>query len=353
MFHLFNKVYLSSDKIIDINFDRVVISNENGVKPLESIEQYSQGILNIYGKNLNEVITNSSTKNFSGLIKKLIEDTNVSNKKLIIYVDDQSFINFLSHWLKFIFININSSSAWKFINSYLEKEKKYLKWRKLLTHGSNVILFENITEELFKQIFANTNVSFNETVYNSIKSGLSFEILLASYLFEKNSVGEHLKNSLKNILHRSMQELVLEIKHTVYKNIKKPLFVNLIDDINFFTSSTLYKSEILGQVGDFSGVDIINATNEDINKFKTISKNIFENWEEFQTTSTIINKVNLINYLRKDLTDDDVAYIIENEKTSKSDVRVFSSDDEEKINVYFLDYILNTDSSELSGYKLN
>jgi len=353
MFHLFNKVYLSSDKLIDINFDRVVISNENGVRSLESIEQYSQGILSIYGKNLNEAIINSSTKDFSGLIKKLIEDTNVSNKKLIIYVDDQSFINFLSHWLKFIFNNIDSSSAWKIVNSYVDKEKKYLNWRKLSTSGSNVILFENITEELFKQIFNNTNVSFNETTYNSIKSGLSFEILLASYLFEKNSVGEHLKNTLKNILHRSMQELVLEIKHTVYKNIKKPLFANLIDDISFFTSSTLYKSEILGQVGSSSRVDIINATNEDIEKFKTVSKSIFENWEEFQTTSTIINKVDLLDYIRKDLTDEDITYIIENEKISKSNVRVFSSDDEEKINVYFLDFILNTISSELSAYKLN
>jgi hypothetical protein len=353
MLHLFNKVYLSSDKLIDINFDRVVISNEYGVRSLESIDQYSTGILNIYGKNLNEAITNSSTKDFSGLIKKLIEDTNVSNKKLIIYVDNQSFINFLSYWLKFIFNNIDSSSAWKIVHSYIDKEKKYLSWRKLSTSDSNVVLFENITEELFKQIFNNTNVSFNETTYNSIKSGLSFEILLASYLFEKNSVGEHLKNTLKNILHRSMQELVLEIKHTVYKNIKKPLFANLIDDINFFKSSTLYKSEILGQVGSSSSVDIINATNEDIEKFKTVSKSIFENWEEFQTTSTIINRVDLVDYIRKDLTDADITYIIENEKTGKSNVRVFSSDDEEKINVYFLDFILNTISSELSAYKLN
>ena len=38
MLHLFNKIYLSTDNVIDNNIDRVVISDPNGIDVLDYIK---------------------------------------------------------------------------------------------------------------------------------------------------------------------------------------------------------------------------------------------------------------------------------------------------------------------------
>ena len=60
MLHLFNKIYLATDNVIDTNVDRVVISNENGIDTLDSIKA-EQGDLLAYGKSVDEVIGTDKT----------------------------------------------------------------------------------------------------------------------------------------------------------------------------------------------------------------------------------------------------------------------------------------------------
>jgi len=352
MFHLFNKVYLSSDKLIDINFDRVVISKENGLKTLKSIEQFSQGVLHYYGKSLKEIIRNTSNQGFSGLIDKFNEIVNKSNKRLIIYVDDENFLNFICDWMKFIYKDIDEESAWQIVNCYVEKEKSYLSWRKISTNSINSKILSKVNKRNFLNKFKSVETHLNSKVYKTIKRNLSFEILLSSFLNDNTADNNYFKNILKNIFHRSMQEVVLEIKHTVYRNLKKPDFMKLIGNVNFFKKSTLFKSEILGQVGSQSQIDIINASEDDINKFKIIAKNILCKWEQFDENSDIVKRIDLIDYVRKDLTLEDIKKILELEKNGKSNARIYSSDDEEKINIYFLDYLLNCKKTELKHFKL-
>ena len=40
MFHLFKKVYLATDNVIDVNVDRIVISEKNGVEELDVLKAY-------------------------------------------------------------------------------------------------------------------------------------------------------------------------------------------------------------------------------------------------------------------------------------------------------------------------
>ena len=59
MLHLFNKIYLATDSVIDNNIDRVVISDPNGIDVLDYIKN-DNGDLLAYGKTEAEVIGHQS-----------------------------------------------------------------------------------------------------------------------------------------------------------------------------------------------------------------------------------------------------------------------------------------------------
>lgn len=337
MLYLFNKVYIASDSAIDINFDRVVISQKYGIKMYGALDQIVSGKLIAYSKNLDEI-------NYSELIETLSNHVDQHGKKVIIYADDANFSKFLAIWFKSVLKTPTTDSSWNIIDSYIKKEHILKNWRYAST-SSNLPIFTQLTKEMFFQDF-NSAESLELNVVN-----LSFESLLATYL-ASGEKREEFKNSLFNILNRSMQELVLEIKHTYIKNYKKPNFIDLDVDLDFFTKSSLYPSESLGRVSNQFDVNILQASQEDIDKFKSIAVKMLTEWDQFKESSSVVSRISLIDYVRTELNDEQLNYLINFEKTGLSNNRLYSSADEEKINIYFLDYILNSTPQELNSYIL-
>jgi hypothetical protein len=60
----------------------------------------------------------------------------------------------------------------------------------------------------------------------------------------------------------------------------------------------------------------------------------------------------LFDLLRAGLTEQEVDKVLQMEKEDTSNVRIYSSYDEELINIYLLDYILNQNSEQLKSYQL-
>ena len=56
MLHLFNKTYLEFDDKIEINFDRVVISDQYGIPMHQELDKVSYGELIQFGKSFDEVV---------------------------------------------------------------------------------------------------------------------------------------------------------------------------------------------------------------------------------------------------------------------------------------------------------
>jgi hypothetical protein len=343
MFHLFSKVYVASDSTINLDFDRVVISNKYGIGMYEALDKVSYGELCAYGKTIDSALNG---KTFSAFINSLLQKVNNTGKKVIIYVDDNNFSKFMSLWFKSIFLNPTTESSWKIIDDYIRKEKILKNWRYSSTSTESDI-FKEVTEVKFIE-------HFNEAQpqnLSSITSELSFEILLASYLAD-GTQKDSLKQTLNTLLNRSMQELVIEIKHTYVKNYKKPAFPSLPVELTFFSDSSLYKSESIGRVSGSSSVDLIGATSEDIELFKQTAVKVLTEWDQFNSNSNIVNRVGLINFVRTEITDEQLNYLINFEKTSLSNNRLYSSADEEKINIYFLDFVLNSTQENLTDYIL-
>lgn len=343
MLHLFNKVYVASDSIISLDFDRIVISQENGNSMYEPLEKVSHGILINCSKSVEDIF---EKQNFSNFIQDLNDRINSNDKKIIIYLDDDNFCKFMSIWFKSIFQNPTSSSCWKIIYEYLLKERVIRSWEYSYI-SSDFQVFSSVNEEKFSNYFLQSDAFDIE----NIKSTLSFEVLLASYLYDGSNKNE-LKLSLSNILKRTMQELLLDVKKTYKKNYKKSVFPKLLVEDDFFSNSSLYLSETVGKVGNLSLVDIIDATSVDINKFKQVAKHILIEWEEFKEDSFFVQRVDFLDMIKRDMTDEDLNILLNFEKISKNNIRLYSSTDEEKINYYFLDFILNSDTSNLINYAL-
>jgi hypothetical protein len=344
MFHLFNKVYVVSDSLIDINFDRVVLSEKYGIKMSEQLDKVSYGELLMYADKFANL-----GKSFDDFIKALNEHSSKTNKNVLVYVDDKTFIELTSNWLIRLFKNMDASTAWFVVDSYLKKTKKNQSWRN--NHSSSQVeLYKDVSETEFKKVFGGLNINKVDAVYTTIREQISLEFLIASYKYDGSNLPQ-LIVSLEKILKRTLQEILLEIKHTVYKNQHKPNF-NISFDETFFGNSTLYKSELLGKVGEASNVDIINSSEEDIKKFKDIAKQVYMNWDKFSENSPIIKKLDLLDLLRGGLTKEEVDKVLQMEKEDTSNSRVYPSSDEEHINIYLLDHVLNQNSEQLKSYQL-
>jgi hypothetical protein len=330
--------------LIDISFDRVVLSEKYGIKMSEQLDKVSYGELLMYADKFANL-----GKSFDDFIKALNEHSSKTNKRIVIYVDNISFMELISNWLFRLFKNIDANTAWFVVDSYLKKTKKHQSWRS--NHSSSQVeIYKDVNETDFKKIFNGLVVDKIDAVYSTIKEQISLEFLIASYKYDGSNLTP-LTSSLEKLLTRTLQEILLEVKHTVYKNQYKPNF-NISFDETFFSSSTLYKSELLGKVGSASNVDIINSSAEDVKKFKDIAKQVYLNWDKFSENSPIINKLDLFDLLRAGLTKQEVDKVLQMEKEDTSNVRIYSSYDEELINIYLLDYILNQNSEQLKSYQL-
>jgi hypothetical protein len=75
-------------------------------------------------------------------------------------------------------------------------------------------------------------------------------------------------------------------------------------------------------------------------------------WDEYKETADMLKRIDYIDYVRQELSDEQVDELIGIEKNSLCNNRIYSSADEEKINLYFLDFILNSNTEDLSSYIL-
>ena len=210
MLHLFDKVYIVSDKFININVDRVVISQENGFGMYEELDKVSGGNLIAFGTSVDAILENSDFPTFIQTLKNKTQET---NKKVVIYADDASFSKFLSTWFKSIFVNISIDDAWLILSSYVAKEQ-FMKNSRSINWTTQEAIHPLLSQEQFSVDF----LSATGHTLEDISQKLSIELLLANYI----SVGTHkseLKSSIKTILNRALIDTAIEIKYSFIKNL--------------------------------------------------------------------------------------------------------------------------------------
>jgi len=230
MLHLFNKVYLEFDEKIDINYDRVVISDQYGKPMLSELDKISYGELILYGASYENVIL--ANMDLVRLVEKIKTHSDSTGKKVFIYCDTKAYKTFLTQWLKTILPNLNISSFKKILDLLVYNQRAV----------SNTQLSSNYSVKL--QNIWNKNGLGDAAEYwekeTNLNSGrlenlkalnlnLSYEFLISDYLSGSLNYKQKLKTTLHMFLRRWFKELFTDNRQMVLLNLTNHKFLSSME----------------------------------------------------------------------------------------------------------------------------
>jgi hypothetical protein len=213
MLHLFNKTYLDVDFAIDVNKNRIVISENNGVPMLQVLEKISFGVPYAVGKTLDEIVGfDKKFTSMNDLFEFCLNFNKTTNNKIIIYCDQKSYMTIASIWFKTIFFDINADAAYNIIKANFTK----IILRGSRTEYRNTALFNDFMfgKSEFHSVFNSVTLEENYIeILDKVTGHRSIEYLVSSYLYN-NSHKEELKEKLFLIINRNCQDTLCDLwKH--------------------------------------------------------------------------------------------------------------------------------------------
>jgi hypothetical protein len=274
MLHLFKETYLNQDSNINIKYNRIVISNDNGYPSAGDPAK-----LLAYGKTVEDVI--GQGKQFANFLDLLVfldnKQTEVGNSQIQIYADRTAYIKLSAYWLKVLFANGTADSAYDFLKCNLSKINLSVIDR------TSTELVVDITREEFTLAYnaiVDNFESYN-TFMTNILQELSIEVLVASYL-ANNSVKSQLANKLYLLELSEISGVCLGVKTSLFDSVlranfravsgaNKPTIDNLesiVNDSAFDLFFTLYNSVKDNNVASLSD-ELIDQIQENIELLTT------------------------------------------------------------------------------------
>lgn len=356
MIHLFKKVYLASDKVISHDFDRVVISEENGVQFSDELTRVVQGRLLGFGLNTQDMTFNSIIEMFEHLSIH-VSDT---DKRVIIYCDDSAFLKVICTWYKYIFFKPNKEAIYDMVSSAVFRMNLFNTWKTSSSTGdsgdNNFVDISNFSE-VYESV--NPNKGDRKQFIERFKSSLSVEILLANYLYN-GMYKEDLKSVLKPLIAKDIEKTFTEIREVFFYHFANPRFaesigleneysVENLKDIfqdqskiaKFFTSDRIWNSvETLSVATSGKNINFEALTADDINTFKMFMKHMYTRWTEYEVYTAEEDKHAYINAITGDFTDAELSRLIDIESEYHTVSGSFFSNDHETVNHYFIQELL-------------
>lgn len=360
MLHLFKKVYLDFDDNIDINFDRVVISERFGITVWTEIEKLYSGRLFDYGKNLN---TLQSYTSFLDMIVKLSDIVKETNKPIYIYADKDNYYKIISLWYKIILPNASLAD----IISYVKLNFAYKNFWKYV-RGNKEMSSDNFLFDETKLITEYNAISVDRNEYlsfiNDNAGSFSIELLLSSYMYN-GSRKEELKKSLLTLIKIEISRCFYEYKEILLMNLTNNDYLNslganknyTIDNLSEIVADqspilkTMFDPNIWKIVGN--GVydittNLLNTNSEDMIYFKNITDADIDNIERFLNITSDNNPgvhgfiLNTLKIIKKgSITDSELDEILDLQ-TSQGVMHttgVFYSSNHPTVNTYFIQHI--------------
>jgi len=331
MFHLFKKVYLDFDDKINMGYDRVICSQENGgniVAP--DLDKYFYGE-QIATAKTSEELTTVKFKSTLELLQKLNDRTDQLDKRVIIYCDKDSYYKLAIEWMKIILPNCDVDNAWKFFKSHIFKEKNFVNSRMsastTFAHGADEWLVDKV---IFEQFWSEVKVTTSTRkkfapFLKSILTSLKVEFLLAGYLYDKR-YGEELAKVISPLVKKDLEKFLYEHKEIILVHFQSPVFQKLLGCVNgpytFDNFYDMYKDpnkycelmfrpEIWGETRtsmfapSSGGKIVLSAFNEDdiqkLKEFSVITGQVWsdELWYTQQRTNSNFKALELKDYKQK------------------------------------------------------
>jgi hypothetical protein len=369
MLHLFRKVYLEHDANIDYNYDRVVVSELNGVQNWSEIEKISGGRLITYGKNLNNL---NNVNSFKDLLNKVNDKTIETDKPVYIYADKDSYYKILSLWYKIILPNATTNDIVSLVKLNFDY-KNFLKissyWNMVDKNKNNDILFDSEKLQSEYDDLEINRQEYQSFVNNNISS-FSVEFLLTSYLYN-GSKKNNLKSSLIPLVKIEISKWLYNIRelftyHLLNKNFLTKIGItqtysmnNCLDVLKnkhpivqtFYNNSSVFLLNNL----DYATYDVCLTTgSKSLINFANITDQHIENIRQFLVSLGVSEVewsylIDILPLLRNSqFTDKQLDDIINHQSSQDSSFNTgtFYGTNFPTINTYFIQHIFNEFNSD-------
>lgn len=182
MFHLFNSVYIDFDFCFEpIGKDFILASDIFGNMPMVTVRNNEAYKSQLSFEDLVE-------ESFAGNKEALWKDLIARSRKVIIYVKPEKLYELQIEFLKSVFKHAECKDLYKIHLSFIESSRLRSYYEMRDRDARKQIILNSIHPleySKFEEIYANTKVS--KTLQRMDKSTLSFEYLLADYLYNSSS----------------------------------------------------------------------------------------------------------------------------------------------------------------------
>jgi hypothetical protein len=363
MLHLFNKVYLEFDDKIEINFDRVVISEKYGTQMLQVLDQVAYGKLITFGKIYEEVVDDD----FVGFISVLKSFGETSNKKIIVYCDKSAYKKFITQWFKTILPNLDFAEFKTLVDHTIYNQRIVSNTQLSSVYSVNLnSMWESLDgiEEIW-----NTTSPANRNLLKNIELNYSYEFLVSTYLSGDQSHKEQLKKTLHMFLRRWFKEMFADNRQMVLLNITNHKFLSAFNiDPSLVDITKLDPLSGIEQLESYSDDEIWERDEnaygecklEGLNDEKAVKLmntllNIFEKFEGMQINQTVFGIKNYVTMACAETISDEkmdelLNYIVNN----PFDTALVPRFDFQNVNFTLMQYFLSKKYNEkdLSKYRL-
>lgn len=310
MLHLFNRTYLEFDDKIEINFDRIVISERFGVPMYSELDKVAYGRLIAFGKTLDEVVPDIAE--FISDVHAYGEST--GDRKVIIYCDKENYVKFLCLWFKAICPNLDEASFQTLVDSTVYKER--------ITSNTQLAQVTSLDMETLwsglgdvTAIWSETNVTPAQVqTLTALNMNFSYEFLLAEYFSGSDNNVEELRFTLHKFLRRWFQECFTDNRQMVMLNLLNYKFqealgftedqvditkANLLIDIPplyYYGDESIWKMTTDVSSGVYGIADLAGLPQDKIDGLRNTILEVYSKFEGMLTDVSAFSSFNWLEY---------------------------------------------------------
>lgn len=226
MLHLFNKVYLEFDEKIDINYDRVVISEQYGKMMSIELDKLAYGELIAYGASYDEVLAGSDLVQ---LVKRLKLHGDNTGKKIFVYCDKEAYKTFMAQWFKVILPNLDLETFNTLVNMLVYNERAVSNTQLSSNYSLKLQTIWDGLGDVTK--YWNREPGLTNSRLELLKSlnlGMSYEFLIADHLSGSSKYTEQLKSTMHMFMRRWFKEILTDNRQMVLLNLTNHRFLTAL-----------------------------------------------------------------------------------------------------------------------------
>ena len=309
MLHLFNRTYLEFDDKIEINFDRIVISERYGIPMYSELDKIAYGKLISFGKTVDEVIPDIAT-----FVEEIYAYSKETDTKTIVYCDKQNYVKFLCVWFTAICPNLDEPSFQQFVDLTIYKER--------VVSNTQLSQVSSLDMTTLWGGLGDVSTIWNETEVvptqvariKALNLNFSYEFLLAEYFSGSKNNVKNLQVTLHKFLRRWFEECFTDNRQMVMLNllnyrfqealgftqdqvdITKPSLLADIPPFAYYGDQTIWKAPTDISYGLYGNVDLAGLSQDKIDGLRNTILNVYGKFEGMPIDVSAFKSFNWLEY---------------------------------------------------------